>query len=280
MASHTLTMSVSEWIDVPDNPRQRNTEKRANYAVRYHLKEYSPLHRFVFAAILNDAVVCKLDGHTRALLWEKGMLQTPPEGTVVVNLIRVKSMTEAKHYYNQLDNSRACKRPSDEVYSACNENGFTLTSALLRSCQFKVGLQIAENGKKVEGEVFPLVKKWKSHLIALDKLSLTSNYTILIPVMLRSIARDGVEMAGPFWEKLDANAGTKTEKHKDAVQALYAMMEVRRSNGATSGYDNLIVIANKAWTCYAAYRVGKKFGANQGVTASKEFSNQREESEV
>jgi hypothetical protein len=50
-------MSVQAWAKIPDNPRQRNTEKRARFAKRSHLAAYSPIHRFVYAASVNGNII-------------------------------------------------------------------------------------------------------------------------------------------------------------------------------------------------------------------------------
>ena len=67
-------MTVAEWIKVEDNPIQRDTEHHA--AKAKHLLTPLPSHAFVFACELPNGKLIKLDGHTRALLWQRGQVWT------------------------------------------------------------------------------------------------------------------------------------------------------------------------------------------------------------
>lgn len=258
MAVNAIEMSVSDWVDVKDNPRQRNTEKRASSAARKHLSDYQKIHRVVFAATKNGNILCKLDGHTRALLWDAGELSHPPEGTVVVNLIEVGSLDEAKEVYDQLDAPPSVKKPSDKIFGACRERKIRLTSHLLRSCAFSTQLKIATTGKRFSGDIYEMVDAWGSELKQLDSWGLTSNYTILIAVMLTAIRMDGEVHPKEFFSLLDTEGGTKTAKGYDAVQLLNDVISVRRAEGRTSGYENLMQIAGQAWTAYTMHKDGKR----------------------
>ena len=71
-----ITMKIEEWIHVPDNPVQRNTEEHARRA--RHLFNPSPTHAVAAMAELPDGQRFKLDGHTRAYLWARGDVAPPP----------------------------------------------------------------------------------------------------------------------------------------------------------------------------------------------------------
>lgn len=256
MAIDAIEMSVENWISIPDNPRQRNTEARARNAVNKHLSEYNPIHRFVYAATIDNNIVCKLDGHTRAMLWKLGHLEHPPSGKVVVLMIEVKSLNEAKDVYDTLDSSYSLKQPRDLVYGATREGKFLLTSHLLRQCSFLTQMKLISVGKP--GDAFSLVKKWKKELIDLDGLKLTSKYTILIGLMLLAIKRDGIDTAGKFFVALDQNLGVKESGLSDGVEALNQHLLTRKANGAMAGYENLNTIISYAWYAYESWLAGKK----------------------
>lgn len=256
MAVSCIEMPLNDWIDLKDNPRQRDTQRRAKRAIVKHLKQYQKVHRFVFAATKDGSVICKLDGHTRAFLWGCGELSPPPEGTVIVNLIEVKSMAEAKMIYDQLDSQPSVKKPSDTVFGACRENGFRLNSHLLRGCSFATQLKIATSGKRFTGDIYKMVAGWKHELLELDSWEMTSNYTILIAVMLTAARRDG-HTAKEFFKRLDMDEGVKTSKGYDGVQLLHELMLVRRSEGRTAGYENLMQICGQAWTAYELFKANK-----------------------
>lgn len=251
-----ISMSVTDWISVPDNPRQRNTEKRAKIARVRHLSKYQKPHRVVFAAVKDGAILCKLDGHTRALLWESGILETPPDGRVEVVVFEVSGLQEAKELYDMCDSQSVSKKPSDNIFGACRELGFRLDSYLLRGCAFATQLKIASSGKKFSGDVYKLVKDWKKELIALDQMAFTSKHTILISVMLTAIRHDGADVCGEFFNKLEGNEGVKSASGYDGIELLARTLDVRRAEGRTAGYDNLMNICGQAWSAYEMWKKG------------------------
>ena len=258
-----IKMSVSKWVDVLDNPRQRNTVKRAKYATNKHLKTDHSVQRYVFAASNNGEILCKLDGHTRAYLWESGRLKEPVDGKVEVCLVECKTLKEAGKIYSMLDSPRAVERPSDAIYGFARENKFELSSALLRGCQFSNQLRQLDafakgNHGNSNDDIGILVKRWKKELIELDSLSLSSNYSTLIAFMLLSIHCDGLETASKFIKALDANEGTKNSRGMDGVEALAQHFLVRRAEGRLAGYDNLYDLMDRAWTAYAAWKNDKR----------------------
>lgn len=123
-----IEMTVEEWIEVPDNPRQRDTIRRAKRARRKHLSEYNEMHCRVIAAMMDGELFCKIDGHTRAYLWEHGMLDRPPNGKVIAQLFSVSSIDEAKRLYTQTDSVEAVKQVRDVLEGFANEIGLELTS--------------------------------------------------------------------------------------------------------------------------------------------------------
>ena len=257
MAVNVIEMSVSDWSKVPDNPRQRDTIKRAKNASRKHLKSYSKLHRVVFAATHNGSLLCKLDGHTRACLWDSGELETPHCGKVLVCLFEVASTEEAKELYDQLDSNSAVKKPSDMIFGAARELGFCLNSHLLRSCAFANQIKIATSGKKFSGNIYEMIKDWQKELQWLDAMAMTSGNTILISVMLVAIRLDGVVKAAEFFSMLDSDKGTKIDGSSDGIQLVSSMLKVRRAEGRTSGYENLIQICGQVWTGYGIWKRGE-----------------------
>ena len=236
--NNVLNMSVSDWMEVPDNPRQRDTERRAEYGRRKHLATYAKPHEFVYAATKNGEILCKLDGHTRAFLWMSGDLEHPPSGSVTVLLIPVQGMSEAKEIYEQLDSPVAYKRVCDSVFGATREQKFRLKSSLLAKCQFGTQLKMADSGK-FAGDAAKLVKKWKSELLVIDSWNLPKVYPTLISAMLLSVRSDGVDLSGEFWNGLTEDKGTKTNAGADGIELLKRHMEIRKVEGRTAGYDNV-----------------------------------------
>jgi len=255
--ANVIDMSVEAWAAIPDNPRQRDTERRARWSANRHLAKYSKTHDFVYAATKGGEIICKIDGHTRSYLWERGELDLPPSGRVTVLLVSVASLREAKEVYDMLDAQPAYKRPEDQIFGSTREHKFRLRSTLLYRCRFSVQLALAESGD-FHCDRYETVPKWKKELLDLDALDLSGAYTVLIAVMLLSIRRDGLETAGPFWTALDKDEGIKDSRGADGVQALAQHMAVRKAEGRTSGYDNLKDIIGRAWYAYEAWLDGKR----------------------
>jgi hypothetical protein len=227
-----ITMSIAQWAEVSDNPRQRDTERRAEFGRRNHLAEYHKTHDYVYAAVLKGDVFCKLDGHTRSYLWSRGDLDPPPSGQVQVLLIDVINKQEAMDIYDELDSIKAFKRVSDRVFGATREHGFRLRSSLLNGCKFGTQIKLAETGT-YSGDAWSLIKRWKATLLDLDALNLPKKYPTLISAMLLSIRRD-------------------------AVQALVHHMDIRKAEGRTAGYENVSDILARAWYAYEAWLDGKR----------------------
>ena len=121
------TMSVSQWIAVPDCPIQRDTERHASKAK--HLLKPLDIHAVTFAAELPDGSLVKLDGHTRALLWKRNQVRHPPE--VRVNVIPVKNIAEANVLYGTLDSKDALETASDKISGGFHAIEFQPKSGLL-----------------------------------------------------------------------------------------------------------------------------------------------------
>lgn len=265
MALNAIEMGLDEWIAVPDCARQRDTAKRARVAAVKYLAAYQPIHRVVFAATINGRVFCKLDGHTRAMLWQSGKLSGPPDGKVTVNLIAVKTPEEACEVYDMIDSGKSVKQSCDIVFGACRERGIDFGSSLLRPCTFGTQMRMAATGWKGHYSAYKLVEIWADELIALDSIGMSSNYGILIGVMLLTIRRDGLEKASKFWLALDREQGQKDSRGYDAIQVLHGVINTRRAEGRTAGWENLKSVAGEAWSAYNAYFQGRRFKHDKGL---------------
>ena len=173
--SNVIEMTAQEFIDTPDNPRQRDTERHARKALHGHLSESSPTHKLVAVASVDGNVVCKLDGHTRAYLWEAGDLPLPDRGKVAAVVYACESIEEAAELYTHFDNQAAMEASSDRLFGACRETSLELTSSLLRPMNFSVALRLANgerSGRKQTTTEYELVSKWSPELSNIDEWQL------------------------------------------------------------------------------------------------------------
>lgn len=210
-------MSVSEWIGVLDNPRQRDTLRHADTAVKKHLKCLSPTHCRVSAAKLPGGTLVKLDGHTRAMLWKDGRLDQP--SCVYVDVYHVDSMNEAKELYTHFDAQSAVENAKDKLAGAFRENGIEATSSLLRNGGMFSALRTIDQSKNT---IYEKVTRWKRELIELDAFGFTHeqyNGGMVFGALALLRVRGSDRMAD-FLRGVAMNSGTKTEEGSDGIDAI------------------------------------------------------------
>ncbi|WP_145930838.1 hypothetical protein [Acidihalobacter prosperus] len=172
VSRETLSMSVDAWLKVETNPRQRETERHALSALRAHLGQPSPVHARVSAAQLPDGRMIKLDGHSRAYLWERGLLEAPER--VSVDVYRVPSIDVAKNLYTHFDNPRQMETGRDQIYGARREHDVPAESACIRYL-YVSSLRMADgfvlrrlNGSYHKAEVYDIMARWKPIVEVVD----------------------------------------------------------------------------------------------------------------
>jgi len=111
----TIEMDVDDFIKIKGNPSQRDTEHHAIKAKKKHLSKFHPSHVRVAIAILGS-IKYKLDGHTRALLWDAGELKAPE--IVYVDVFKVETKDELSSLYLTFDNKDATETVADQISGA------------------------------------------------------------------------------------------------------------------------------------------------------------------
>jgi hypothetical protein len=250
----TVKMTVGDWIQVRDNPRQRNTER--HLAKAKHLMKPHPTHAFVAAAKLPDGTLIKLDGHTRALAWERRMVDRPAH--VEVTVIPVKSVEEAKELYTHYDSKNALETATDRISGGFNEIGFEPKSALLRSGRIGSALRvawIAAHGWAKDSaarDTYQMVNEFAAEILALDDMELGKSAASsgIIAAFVLSYRKYGDECL-PFWHAVFGNGGVKANGQMDAVQALSELLLQRKGlHGQSAAMD----ICARALHAYEKYR--------------------------
>ena len=244
-------LSVAEWISVPSNPIQRNTERHAARAK--HLLVPQASHQFVFAAELPGGNLIKLDGHTRALMWKRKDVEAPP--FVWVATIPVKDKKAAEELYKTFDSKSALETTRDKVSGAFNRHNFQPKSGLLQTGHIVSALRIAtavllgasaaagtagvqENRKNRKGaasfavDEYAMVDEWSYELHALDDYALRPAFIKAgtMAAFLISLRRHGTKVL-PFWTGVFGNEGDKHGRQMDAIQATSELLIRRRGHG-------------------------------------------------
>ena len=251
-----VQISLEEFITMRDAPVQRNTEKRAKMAKNNHLKFPSIRHSEVNFAETPDGTRYKLDGHTRALLWERGEL-VPLFDTLFATVYYVNSMKEIEDLYYTFDNVVTSEDSSDRLYGWMRQAGLAPQSAYIKNCKFTSVLETAEtfyyhNSRKPafsgglarQKNVREMFSRWLEDIKGLDVLRIpsggnkhrivTAGSVAAMLVTFRSARK--LDRVGPwhdFWRRFLDDAGVKTGKQRDAVQAL---SEYVTMDGVTAGH--------------------------------------------
>lgn len=272
-----MNMSVEQWIKVADNPIQRDTEKHA--AKAKHLLTPLPTHQFVFAAQLPGGGLIKLDGHTRALLWERG--QVVPPTMVRVGIIQVKDKAEAEALYKTFDSTNALETLRDKISGAFHRFNFEPQSGILQAGYATTALRMAYGillggsihagsagintrsskvaKKAALADVYEMVNEFSPELTAFDGfgLKIGSASAGIMAAFFLSFRKYGHKVT-PFWTSYFGNAGTKIDGRMDAVQALYEFVNTRNKlrYGGTAGYD----LCSRALTAVEKWRNDETMG--------------------
>lgn len=247
-----LQMSTQEWAAVPDNPRQRDTERRLQRAK--HLLVRSPEHAVVHMAVSPRGEKWKLDGHTRAMLWTEQPELAPSLLLVVV--YPVDDAADAADLYTHFDSPVAVETAADRVWGAFKECGFTPTSALLRRAMVATSVHAAEAAqsglrqKRTSLSTYAVIAEWMPELRALDAISPDPrrfNGPLLTAALLT--LRKYPEKAIEFWSRYSDDKGTKLDKEMDGVEALTRFVMDGRS-----GKVDFLDAAGKAISAFENYR--------------------------
>lgn len=264
-------MTPEQWIKVLPNPRQRPTEAHAAKAIKKHLKNYSVTQDAVFAAALPGGKLFKLDGHTRALLWEQGLLAKPP--CVYVRVYLAKNMDEVKELYSHFDTTSQTETTMDMTGGAFNENSLTITSGLIK---YKANTSAFRKLVIGEKPIYQIISAWKREIEALDQIgfaknSIRSGGVLGALVLLRFYPLESVVA---YLTQIQQDAGIKDQRGLDAVQMFRKLNEAK-----LDGHPERQVwdLAGRMAALYQGFLAGKRYIKSPPALDIKEMiaSNKR-----
>lgn len=244
-------MKTDQFIQIQDNPRQRDTEKHAKSAIKKHLKEPSPSHLRV-AIATNDREHWKLDGHTRAYLWETGKLEKPEY--VKVDIYYVRNRQEAEDLYNCFDNRDAVETTADLIHGSLRSLGIHFESPLLVSHRFKTSIGCIKVCRTMSE--YECISMLQDELVELDSWMLPRkiNTGIVGYVLLDLFVREHNRlMLREFFTKFSNDEGMKTGKSFDGVYALSEHMKRRQRDGSVCGWSNYESMMDHAYIAVDNY---------------------------
>lgn len=268
-------MSVEEWAAVPDNPRQRDTEARLKKA--RHLLERSPTHQQVAMAKCFDGRRWKLDGHTRALLW-----QTRPELAplfVRVDVYLVDDEEAAKRLYECFDNLAAVETSIDKVRGAYRELGFSAQSTMVRNGRIGNAVKFAEHfyrgepGWSWEGgtlSTYKIIADWLPEIMLVDQTSPTPRLMVgpfftAALLSFRKYQHNPQKQAriSEFWNKYNAEEGSSMDGERDGVQALLSLREATKHQSGHGSQQ--VTLCSKAISTVERWIVAETYKRGSGI---------------
>lgn len=275
----TITMSPQEWYEVADNPRQRDTVRRAERAT--HLRVLHPSHAVVHMAELprqkgeakGTVHRYKVDGHTRAYVWQNNLSDEVPE-EVIVHVYEVDDLDEVKRLYEDFDSPLAGKNTVDYVFGAYRETEFMPKGEVLKAARITQGLKMVEailegsstatrlsRGGRTVTPVFSLIQKYLPQLKALDPIASTRGLwsTAMITAFVLTHLQHGSDCL-EFWDKFEKDEGTRTGGAMDGVQALREEVNRRRiTKTLPHRFHEILELTGKALSCYEGYQNNSTF---------------------
>jgi hypothetical protein len=236
-------MPVDAWIDLPDHPRCRDTarhvRKRQWALLRTARGPVFESLRWVVAAEVGGEV-WKVDGHARALLWERGGLRRPD--SVFAKVFRCQSLAELNDLYSTFDHPAAAETLFDRISGAYRQHQLTLKSERLRSGTIADALYIAwrgvphsidKGGDEDDVDIYQVVGAFGPELRLLDTVDPQNDlfYTGIVAAALLSLALDP-QLIG-YFGRLSRRQGSKREGLLDPVEALLHMISrLKQGRGA------------------------------------------------
>lgn len=155
-----MTMTVNDWLSVPDYPANREVGKRIN---KPHLKgDLKSAAMETVCAVSIGGRLMKIDGHSRAAAWEAGTLSAPNEVSVIIYY--VSCMNEAHDLYDSFTAKTTAATASEESYTANKRIGFNPQSKLCQSSwksAFNMhGFKTQEEGMKHFFPEMQIIDSW------------------------------------------------------------------------------------------------------------------------
>lgn len=256
-------VTVKDFLTYKSNPRQRNTEDRAEKAKKDHLVKWIDEHSVFFVAELPNGERYLCDAHTRQYLIQTGHFPKAdlPKYLIAI-VVDAKNLKEVEDKYRYFDSSKAGETASDKNYSAMKSLGHTFKSARLQKPTDLGAIPtVCCEGVK-SGDQDTWMKLWKKELIKFDNYDIPKGSakgvgkTLTAGVIAASVQliSNGYDVKD-FLLKVRNDEGKKDRSQKCGVQHLVEWLTTteEKTSGAI-GYKN---VAEKTLACFSLYESGK-----------------------
>lgn len=233
----TARIRTVDWIDLPDHPRHRNTSYHAGVATHLKLarkaKGAVAHHLSHVVAAYWAGTYYKVDGHTRAYLWERGELSYPE--WLHATVYQVTSREELNDLYEVFDTSTANKTTYDHVLAGFRDCDLRLQSRRLRKGFLNDALNIALRGVTRElqkpdtpaVDIYRAIRVFKEELLLLDGIDPQPSpfYSGVVAAALIGLVLFEQASVLSFFDKLNRKQGNRIEGRSDPVDAVLIAIE-------------------------------------------------------
>jgi hypothetical protein len=229
-STYLLEMPWEHWAACKNHPRQRDTVRHAKKPHWQAAKAATgvaaePLRHVVGAEFQDE--LYKVDGHTRAYLWEQGELPKPH--SVIVTVHRATTFSDLMALYSAFDTAGAAETQNDRIFGAMGQAGLHLKSKRLRDGFIVDALNIALRGctrkdqdKRAmpELDLYSAVDAYSDELRLLDSVDPQPEifYGGIVAAALIALAQDPTAIA--FFQRLSNRDGNMKDGRPDPVQAV------------------------------------------------------------
>jgi len=253
----TYIMNTKEFINMADNPIQRNTVAHAKKSLKDHHKQYHTTHDMVNAVLDRETnKMYKLDGHTRAYIWLNNLYDYVPS-TVKCEVYYVNSIEEVKSLYATFDYKGSTETSRDQLYGILKDNGLVPKSTLvthggiisaIRMITGKTNLSI-----RYKFDIYNDIPEFMPSLKKIDAkmYSNTQFMKEMVAALILSVMRDGDE-AFEFWDKFATKSGNECDGKKDGVSSLLFALKNSFAKSTVKSKEKI----EGALSCYAQYKKG------------------------
>jgi hypothetical protein len=236
--TYMTTMALDEWVSVPDNPVQRDTEMRA--AKAKHLRRFEAAHGIVHMLESDKGRRCKLEGHTRAFYWSAHPEMAPDTVDVRVTVCPDEDFdAESVRLYSHYNSKEEAETASDKLFGAMRKQGITPSSTFVRKAAFSTALSMAHafcnRGQRGES-VYERVEFFADQIRSLDSFVGSRRKLVSPAVCCFFLAHKshGNEVV-QFFEQFLSDSGIKDGRRKDAVQFFTEAMQSYLDAGDAPG---------------------------------------------
>lgn len=246
-------MTLEDFFDIPDCPRQRNTEKRAARAK--HLDRLFPTHTVVVIARFPDGSSMRLDGHTRLYKWANGKGALPDRLLAIV--LPVDNLTQALAYYTHFDNKAATEQVHEKICGAIKQFNLEIASAFIGDGRIGTPLRYVSRALRIAGVegipaqnddefVYTVVSLLTPQIEAMDALNLKASKFRgpLATALILAHIKHGDKIL-PFFKAVDAGAGAEIDGRACPLAAVKNIM----SNTSGGGQSEHMARAGRVLRC-------------------------------